>query len=161
MTPQTRELLDRLKQTTLLGHVGEPLPEGLSGKLLQSWEQALSPKRRAKWDKIKLDAHGDLTSFLAHQHKARYREWKALTAELKPQVLALVQPACTDLQARQAVPPGLDAALSWDLLAACMEGEYADLRAPGFYQRLASLYLQGRFPAGWFGQYPRGELEIF
>ena len=161
MTPRTAAFFESLAKAPLFAHVGEPLPAGVEGQRVDSWALALAQRRQAAWSEIKLDERGDLTSFLAHQHPARDRAWNEITKELRPRVLELSTPACEAVVPSDKLKRALLAAVSWDLLAAGMEYEYADLRPPGFYDRLASLYLLGRFPCGWQGDYPEGLLEIF
>ncbi len=161
MTPRTLAFLEAVAKAPLLAHVGEPLPPGVEAQRIETWAQAMNQRRLSDWSNVKLEPRGDLTSFLAHQHMDRYRRWNDLTGEIKPRVLELVTPVCEAVTEREKLRKSPLASVSWDVLAACMEYEYADLRAPGFYDRLASLYLLGRFPCGWQGEYPNGSLEVF
>jgi hypothetical protein len=162
--PRTEAFLLAISKAPLLAHVGEPLPAvpaAHGALLISSWSEALEESRHEAWSEITLDARGDLTSFLAHHHMERDRKWNEITAEIRPRVLALVTPVCEAVTQREKLSKSPLATVSWDLLAACMEYEYADLRPPGLYDRLASLYLLGRFPCGWQGDYPNGHLELF
>jgi hypothetical protein len=164
VTPRTEQFLDAISKTPLLAHAGEPLPAtpaGADAVLVASWAQAFESRRSEDWREVQLEARGDLTSFLAHQHMDRYKKWNQITGGIRPRVLELATPVCEAVARREKLSASLLASVSWDLLAACMEYEFADLRPPGFYDRLASLYLLGRFPCGWQGEYPNGHLEIF
>jgi hypothetical protein len=163
VTTRTEEFLQAVARTPLFAHVGEPLPQVPAAEgavLIPSWSQALKPPRRAAWSELKLEVRGDLTSFLAHQHPDRDEAWNRLVQEIRPRVLQLATPACEAVAQREKLAKSPLASVSWDLVEACMEYEYADLRPPGFYDRLGSLYLLGRFPCGWQGDYPDGSLEI-
>lgn len=161
MTPRTAAFFEAMAQAPLLQHVGEPLPAGIEAQLVSSWQEALAEPRKADWSNVKLEARGDLTSFLAHQHRERDRAWNQITRELRPRAVELATPVCEAAVRSEQQRKSLLAAVSWDLLAAGMEYEYADLRPPGFYDRLVSIYALGRFPCGWQGEYPAGTLEIF
>lgn len=160
MTPRTAAFLQAMAKAPLLTHVGKSPPDGVHGERVASWSEALDPERQANWNNVKLDARGDLTSFLAHHHRERNRAWNQITGELRPRVLELCTPICEAAVRTQEHQKSLLAAVSWDLLAAGMEYEYADLRPPGLYDRLVSIYEVGRFPCGWRGDYPEGSLEI-
>lgn len=161
MTPRSQAFLEALADTALFAHVGEPLPASPPGVLIGSWQQAVTPERQAAWQRAKLEARGELTSFLAHRHEKADRRWNDLTAEVRPEIERIVKPVCDAIAAREQLPRSPAAAARWDCVNCCMEYEYADLRAPGFYDRLGQLYLLGRFPCGYQGDYPDGILEIY
>lgn len=46
--------------------------------------------------------------------------------------------------------------VDWDILHLCMEAEYAEVYPPGFYASQAYWYMQGHFPCGWQGPFPKG-----
>ena len=56
---------------------------------------------------------------------------------------------------------GLRGLRTRDILGACVELEYSDLRPLGFYPHLSAVCLQGHFPCGWDGLYPSGHLLIY
>jgi hypothetical protein len=42
--------------------------------------------------------------------------------------------------------------IKWDILGICLEAEFKDAVAPGFYLLdLFPVYMQGHFPCGWDG----------
>lgn len=95
MTPSTLEFLAAVSQAPLLAHVGEPLPAILAAAdavLVANWAEALRSRRAEAWSEITLDARGDLTSFLAHQHPQRDASWNEITRAIRPRVLELVTP---------------------------------------------------------------------
>jgi hypothetical protein len=51
--------------------------------------------------------------------------------------------------------------VKWDLRAACMELEYADLVPPRYFAERARWYLAGHFPCGWEGDFPEGCLIVY
>jgi hypothetical protein len=50
--------------------------------------------------------------------------------------------------------------LEWNILGACMELGYADLREPGFSCGLMAWHLAGRFPCGWGERDAGGQLRL-
>jgi hypothetical protein len=81
---------------------------------------------------------------------------------------AVGQPLPADLRgavvAVSSVPGGtveVGNTLRWDILGACMELEYADIREPGFFCGLMAWYLAGRFPCGWGERGENGAIRLY
>ena len=43
----------------------------------------------------------------------------------------------------------------------CMECEYSDVVPLGYFYMLAELVIAGRFPCGYNGEYPHGQLFVY
>jgi hypothetical protein len=160
MKERTIEFLSALSQTELFSRVGQPAErDGVS--VVGSWQAAFEADRSEAWKDVKLDARNELTAKLHEYWMPRFRDWNRLVGEIKAVLLPIIYPACEPLSQRHGLGLKLRNAADWDLVAACMEYEYADLVAPKFYDHLAKFYLAGRFPCGWQGEYPQGQLEIY
>jgi len=162
MTPESRTFLDNLARTRLFANVGLPAPPGLDVRVLQSWREVFESERFDHFGNVLLDAQGALTTYLSNFHRDRDRLWNQLVREVRPEVAAIINPACEALAATRAVKVDKLAAIARSAcISVCMEYEYADLRPVGFFQRLGQLYLLGRCPCGFQGEYPTGILEIY
>lgn len=42
-----------------------------------------------------------------------------------------------------------------------LKARYADVCPPGFYASQAYWYVQGHFPCGWQGEFPKGKLVVY
>lgn len=162
MTPQSRTFLDNLARTRLFANVGQPPPSGFDVKLVESWRDVFDPERSTHFENVRLAAQGTLTTYLSNFHSERDQMWNQLVREMRPEVAAIVNPACEALSATRAVNVNKLAAMTRSAcVSVCMEYEYADLRPVGFFHRLGELYLLGRCPCGMQGEYPTGILEIY
>lgn len=59
-----------------------------------------------------------------------------------------------------ALPEVVGHCVRWDVLGACMEGEYADVRQPSFFTDLMDWYIRGRFPCGWGKVNKDGQIRL-
>jgi hypothetical protein len=91
----------------------------------------------------------------------RYRKWNEITVDLKGRIEPMVSRKITNLSVAQNLPKAFENCVRWDVLGACMEAEYSDLRPLGFYTDLAAVYLNGHFPCGWEGLYPSGHFLVY
>jgi hypothetical protein len=88
-----------------------------------------------------------------HSHaRDRYQKWNDIVDSIKVALEPLIAKKLV-LAAEQLGPPidrkEIKNAVAWDILSACMECEYSDVREPNFFCGLMELYLAGRFPCGW------------
>lgn len=56
------------------------------------------------------------------------------------------------------LPKAFSDTVHWDILHACMEIEYSDVRQPAFFSNQVDWYLAGHFPCGWDGSFTEGEM---
>src|SRR5262245_3964859 len=96
------------------------------------------------------------------QHtRDRYQEWNNLVGEIKVILEPLAEKKGRGLALPVPAWTTVMSALKWDILHACMELEYADLRPPGFFCGLMDFYLGGHFPCGWGERRPDGTIQLF
>ena len=151
MQQRTQELLDALGQADWFAAVGQPLPDPNRPEVIaiSSWEEAVECCRSISWENYTLEQQNLLTMHL-HQHaRERYQRWNEIVIEMKaalePIVVRQVRPVAEQL----GLPEEVVHCVRWDVLGACMESEYADIRPPGFFTSLMDWYTGGRFPCGW------------
>lgn len=159
--PTAQAFLEALAQAPLFASVGQRLPARWKAVAITSWKDALDGKRNQHKANQHLEARNDLTVFLSNHRPADDQRWNEITSKWSPLVKAIVTPVCEDLVRREGLDRSPLNAIQWDCLAACMEYEYAHLRKPAFYHRLAGFYLAGHFPCGYQGWYPDGTHEIY
>ena len=82
---------------------------------------------------------------------------------MKQSLLPLVQKKTRPVVRRLTIPQAatVQHAAEGDILGACMELEYADVFARGFYCSLMLWYLGGRFPCGWGERLETGEVRLY
>jgi hypothetical protein len=157
----TANLLARLDEIEWFAAVGDPLPDTVV--TVSSWDDAFRCCSSLEWGDFTLEQRNRLTMHLHVHARARYQGWNECVQSIKE----VLEPI-----GERKIPPGhrglaaeaekavRDAAL-WDLLGACTELEYADVREPGFFCGLVAWYLRGRFPCGWGDRNSAGELQLF
>lgn len=92
----------------------------------------------------------------------RYQLWNSLVDELKQIIDPMIDRKLKPILELRKTDNGRFRQSIWsDMLLIGMEAEYADIRPPEFYARLAHWYLQGHFPCGWQGEFPSGKLVIY
>jgi hypothetical protein len=154
MRPETTDLLKRLDDADWFAAVGRPLPEALQSSILAvaSWDEAVACCSSDEWENFTLEQQNRLTMHLHEHARELYRRWNDLVRvvkeELHPLVERKVLPAVARLASAHEPTPIRDS-VQWDVLGACLELEYADVREPAFFCGLMGWYLVGRFPCGW------------
>ena len=130
--------------------------------VLDSWTEAIAFAVDGRhWESFRLERRNDLTVFLHNHARDRYRRWNEITADLRGRVEPMVCRKIASVSVANHLPKAFEHCVRWDILGACMETEYSDLRPLGFYTELAAVYLKGHFPCGWDGVYPSGHLLIY
>jgi hypothetical protein len=148
VTSQTQELIRQLGALTWFSAVGQPLPAELARTSfpVRSWSEAVLCCKSLEWENYSLERRNSLTMYLHRHAKQRYQQWNELVDSVKSVVVPLVHAKLAGM------PRELDevkATVNWDVLGACMELEFADVREPEFFVGLMSLYGAGHFPCGW------------
>jgi hypothetical protein len=151
MQQQTRELMAALDASDWFSAVGQPLPESLHGEVIavSSLAEAVESCGSASWENYTLEQQNLLTSFLHEHARDRYRRWNEIVGEVKAASVPLVGRKLGPVVEVYALPEVVEHCVLWDVLGACMEGEYGDVRPPGFFTGLMGWYMRGRFPCGW------------
>jgi hypothetical protein len=148
VTPQTQELIRQLGAITWFSTVGQPLAASLAGKSLpvQSWSEAVQCCESLEWENYSLEQHNSITMYLHWHAKQRYQQWNELVDSVKTVFVPVVGERLAGMP-RELDPVKVQ--VNWDVLGACMELEFADVREPAFFSGLMRVYLSGHFPCGW------------
>jgi hypothetical protein len=154
MRRETRKLLKRLADADWFCSVGEPLDGSVVA--VRSWEEAAACCSSNEWSDFALEMRNRLTMHLHTHARRRYQRWNDRVREVKEVVTPLVRGKLAGLG-----QPSVEVAVQWDLLGACLELEYADVREPGYFCGLMAWYLGGRFPCGWGERDESGQLRLY
>jgi hypothetical protein len=161
MQPATRELLAQLGEAEWFSAVGHPLEPALADSVaaVGSWNEAVAACSTDEWSNFTLEMQNQQTMFLHTHHRDRYRRWNDLVEEAKTAAKPLMTKIASFFE--QLGTPEVKHCVEWDVLAACMELEYADVRPPGFSNGLMGWYLSGRFPCGWGERDKAGVIHLY
>ncbi len=151
MQQRTRELLAALEGADWFSTVGQPVPEPLRNEVVvvSSWAEAVECCGSISWENYTLEQRNLLTMHLHDHARDRYRLWNAITDEVKWVMEPIVDRKIKPIVEEHGLPQVVDHCVRWDVLGACMENEFADLRKLGFFTYLMGWYMKGRFPCGW------------
>jgi hypothetical protein len=165
MTPETQALLGKLDAAAWFGSIGRPLPDGVRPAVISvsSWAEAIASGSSDEWSDFVLEQQNGLTMHLHTHARGRYQRWNEIVQSVQTATVPLVRQKLATV-GEQLGPDGLallEGAVQWDVLGACMELEYADLRGPGFFCGLIAWYLDGRYPCGWGEIDETGKLLLY
>jgi hypothetical protein len=73
----------------------------------------------------------------------------------------LVEERTTPIIRDHLVPNALKTCVRWDLVNFLQAVELNDQLSNTFYLEIGEIYLQGHFPCGWRGNYPKGKMVIY
>jgi hypothetical protein len=156
MKTEVKSKLDSIFRYPFFQSVGKPLPPSITK--LGNWPAAAKMCRSHKWDNCKLMAKNALARFTEQASWERGQEWNPLAEELQPIVLSFVDTLLLNIPVSKKGHKNIREALSWDIVAICLEHEYRDVVEPFFYIPLLDpWYAAGHFPCGWDGdEFPEG-----
>lgn len=159
MHPRTIATLNDLRLAAWFCRVGVRDTE--SAEVLPSWSAAVESCSSVEWENLCLEAVNRYCEKLVERAPDRFRLWNAVVNEVKPAVQELVREKAGPTIERHSLPKVVGDCIEWDVLHVCMEAEYADIYPPGFFASQAYWYVQGHFPCGWRGDFPKGKLVIY
>lgn len=159
MHPRTRATIDRLEQVDWFAAVGRPVDGPFV--LVQSWDAAIASCCSQEWEDLLLEASNRYTDLISRKAPGLFQKWNKITEEMKAVTVPLVQRKIERVVRENDLPKVFEDTVQWDILAVCMEAEYADVQPPGFFKSQAYWYVSGHFPCGWEGEFPEGRLIIY
>ena len=165
MRPETSELLQRLQNTDWFASVGQPVDSAFLDWVVgvRSWEKAVVCCSSMEWLNFILEMQNQLSMFLHTHARERYGLWNDLVVEVKTLLNPLLERKLFPI--RESFGPAeaqteVQNTLEWNILSACLELEYADVREPGFFCGLMPWHLAGRFPCGFGERKESGQLRL-
>ena len=159
MRDETKIILSDFDKFDWFSKVGKPIDSDVL--LVTSWRDAIKYSCSRKWDNIKLSACNEYTVQLSQKAPERWDRWSDIVHELKPILIPMVFKKIEKLLIDKRFLKKLESVICWDLLSMLMESEYCDVITPHFYAVLGFIYLDGHFPCGWEGTYPKGRMIIY
>lgn len=160
ISPNAMSLIEQFKQTDWFCHVGQPMTAPHVA-VVKSWAEAGKSCASLKWEHTRLDARNDLSMALDERFTDRYQAWNDIIEGIDERLMPTMEAVVERVSRRYGLPPQFARFVKSDARMACVEADYADLVPPGFYMRLAAIYLDGHFPCGWRGRWPKGKVVVF
>ncbi len=131
MKPSTGEMLAALKSVEWFSGVGDLVAEEHQEAVItvSSWEEAIQCSSSNAWDDFRLEQQNLVTMDLHEHARERYQHWNAIAREMKAAFMPLVRRKIKSVVKAHGLPDDFQKGVDWDILMACMESEYADIRA--------------------------------
>jgi hypothetical protein len=155
----SRDFLRRLEATDLFANVGKPL-DGPFARV-GSWDEAIERINRDDSESASLEASNRIADQLP---KMVHQRWNNVADAVKARFDPLIRVKLAQSIAAGRAPERVmeaEAGILWDLVFVGMELEYRRFAKPHYFTQAAELYLQGHFPCGWQGDFPRGRIVVF
>jgi len=146
----------------------KPLPQARVDELghgdwfsnITSPEQIAASALSSEWEDFTLERQNDLSSVVATRLQQQGSEWNKCARAFKSFFDEHLAPVITSKLKAAGLDDALLSVVAWDVVSYMQELNYADVRRPAFFQKLWQAYREGRFPCGWSGEYPKGELIV-
>lgn len=165
LNPTTTATLNDLESANWFVNVGKPLAVDplFVDKVIacKSWNQAIEQSSSTKWGNIQIEAGNALSSRVIAAKSERFHVWNDLVDNLKPLAVDLVGRKICSVVAEHKLPNAFRHTVEWDILHLLLEAEYSDIVKPTFFAAQAYWYASGRFPCGWKGRFPQGQLIVY
>lgn len=159
MKPQTLAAVQQLENVEWFAKVG--VKDAQKAIVLSSWEEAIEHCSSMEWENLCLEAQNQYCERLCERSKERFNQWNAMVETVKATTVPLVQRKTEAVVRRNNLPQVFENMVHWDILGVCMESEFSDVHPPGFFASNAYWYINGHFPCGWEGEFPKGMLVIY
>jgi hypothetical protein len=155
-------IFGRLEQIDWFSKCAEPHGEIFSFDVawVNDWPTATKIFSDPEWENTTLEARNALTVFLAKKHAREYQEWNKITKFAKEKLEPTVFEKVRQFQAAKGLNKVFVDCVKWDVLGIVMEQTYKVFRPPIFFEKLQTVYENGRFPCGWKGEWPNGHLIV-
>lgn len=162
----TLEMIHALEKANWFADVGKSIsdPNIIS---VHSWKEAIKYCKSRYCANVQMEGTNLLHETLWHLHlrckmTERYMIWNTLVDVVKDQIRPIIELKTRDVIKLYRLPKAFCDTVDWDIMAICMELEYADSVPPRFFAERAKWYLAGHFPCGWEGDFPiGGKLVVF
>lgn len=163
MQPSTKATLEQLEKANWFSRVGSL--DGINHPdkivMLKTWQDAVEQCSTVEWENLCLEAQNQYRMRLLERNKDRYLQWNDVVDKLKTTIIPFVQRKIETVVNQHDLPKVFEDTVQWDILAVCMESEFADVYPPGFFASNAYWYMKGHFPCGWEGEFPNGKIIVF
>jgi hypothetical protein len=107
------------------------------------------------------EAQNQYCERLVERSRKRWALWNDVVDEVKKVTIPLVNRKIAAVVRAHDLPEIFAAQVHADIASLIMECEYADVYPPGFFASNAYWYVNGHFPCGWRGVFPKGRLVIY
>jgi len=159
MDSRTIAALDRLEKASWFSRVG--INEGPGTAVVTSWPEAIERCDTSAWEDLQLEALNQFRVCIDRRSRERLQLWNGTADEVKKITRPLVGRKIAAVVRANNLPEIFSIQVNWDIICFCMEVEYADVCASGFFTSIGNWYVNGHFPCGWWGAYPQGKLVVY
>lgn len=157
MNPAAAELLESLEEAKWFRNAGTMAAHSDAKALfLQSWPDAFAACSAPSWEQICRVTANMLFEHVAKRDPDEAKEWQEAVAEMFQYTAGLLPRKAVDVIQTQEPTPVFISSLSWTVQHALLEAEFLGRETPGWYGNLADWIVQGHFPCGWSGVWPKG-----
>lgn len=159
MKSVTAKHLKRFEDATWFANVGKLMKDHV---LLATWDQAIKHADGDHWMEEIGGMANHFGGILDREHYDRRRDfWNLLIKEMSIAAKPLVEAKLAAHQRYFKGKENAERSLLDIVRLSCMEREYSDVVPPGYFHMLAELVIAGRFPCGYNGEYPHGQLIVY
>jgi hypothetical protein len=132
------------------------------GTMVPSWSAALAECSSVEWRVTTEEAQQRLTLEVRDQCGAKFDYWNDRARATKHAIVdGLVEPRIVECATTHDLSKAFGDCVRWDVLHAAMEMWHSDCVKSSFFSGLLTVYARGRFPCGWRGTWPNGEVMYF
>lgn len=140
-------------------HVKEPIESKFAP--VASWSEAERHCTSIKWRDIQADIKSKYIHNLVEKHNVPLVSWNEDVRILRESIGPVIQDKLRGYAENLFLFHKVVASVRWDFLAIGMARYYEAVYADYYYHQLLKLYISGRFPCGWSGDWPEGKLILF
>lgn len=156
-----QNVIDRILRVRWLQNCGDPCAAPTIQCVRAPGGVSFTKAAGNAWENIKLEARGDVTSYLAlHAKEAFNPYWNPLVRQVRSKVLPQVEPAIRRSTERLKLPECVNEEVKFDVINMAVVLSYRKIIGSPFYEDLLTVYSEGFLPCGWDGAYPAGRMVV-
>jgi hypothetical protein len=173
MNARCEQFLDALQESNWFSQVGLPIPcapvlrlgdlaiPAFRIQLASSWEEMKKLITSQEWEDLSIDQRNRVSTGVVTACPQRFNQWNPTASEAHGRVVRIFQEKAGAIVESQRMPKRFTDMVQWAICLVCLELEFADIVAPGFYSIQGYWYLAGHLPCGWVGPPETGAMVVF
>lgn len=165
LQPATQATLQQLRDSEWFSRLGQfTINEGeivVPVEIVSSWAEAIECCSADEWNWMLLESANMLRRKLMQTSMNEFRMWNMRIEKVKTVAVPFVNAKISATKKEFGLPEAFDATVNAQILMVLMEAEYSQIIEPGNFSKLAFWFVNGHFPCGWSGEFPKGDLIIY
>jgi hypothetical protein len=157
------EIINEFLSISYLTEMGNPVSAVADSKCMfvSSIKEAIKLIDGTKWENVRCERNGDVSSFLCLKHRDEYRLWNSVAEAAKIGIVPGVVEKIERLPIEPDFIEPLITNIKYDVVGLAIIAFYREYISLNFHAQLLQIYKSGHLPCGWKGKGGKGYFLIY